>query len=156
MRRVISRGWITAILLSIALIVQIRIITNNYVQPLIRQLPTLANESAIIRSATILHGVEFAEYIEFVRANVPENARVLLPPNKPVQPMANVGLMQFYLFPRELHNCGVDEVDACLQRNEDSDFFILTAWKFPPEEWTSRNRQFIQHNEESGVYAPLP
>ncbi len=156
MIRIISRDRITLFLLAIALMVQIWILANNYVRPLMLALSHLSSESAIMRSATIFHGSEFAEYIEFVREVVPENARVLLPPNKPVQPMANVGLMQFYLFPRELHNCGVDEVEACLQRNEDSDLFILTAWKFPPDGWTSQNRQFIQLQGESGIYAPLP
>ena len=156
MKRIISRDRITVLLLSLTLIIQIRILANNYVKPLTIHIPHLASESAIIRSATIFHGVEFAEYIEFVREHVPENARVLLPPNKPVQPMANVGLMQFYLFPREIHNCGVNEIEACFQRLEDSDFFILTAWKFPPHGLASHHRQFIQHKGESGIYAPLP
>ncbi len=156
MKGIFSRDRITVLLLSLTLIFQIRILTNKYVKPLTLQLPQLAYKSAVIRSATIFHGVEFAEYIEFVHEHVPEDARVLLPPNKPVQPMANVGIMQFYLFPRELHNCGVNEIEACFQRLEDSDFFILTAWKFPPHELASYHRQFIQHKEESGVYAPLP
>lgn len=142
------------LIVSLAVLFQANVVFNKHISPMMNRISNLSGESMMYRAAYLFHGVDFAEYIKFLRETVPEDARVLLPPREPVQPMANVGLMHFFLFPRELHNCGVHEVEACLLRMEGSDFYVVTAWKFPPQELANQVRRFIPLQGDEGVYGP--
>jgi len=143
------------LIVSLAVLFQTNVVFNKHISPMMNRISSLSGKSMMYRAAYLFHGADFAEYIEFLRETVPEDGKVLLPPREPVQPMANIGLMHFFLFPRELHNCGVDEVEACILRMEGSDdFYIVTAWKFPPQELANRVRIFIPLQGDEGVYGP--
>lgn len=106
------------------------------------------------RAGLFLEGPDFAGYIEFIRNNVPENAKVILPPSSMYTPYAHVGLMQFFLFPRDLHNCGADEVEECVKRVQGSDWYILAVQRFPPEDIASQSMRRIDFNSKLGLYVP--
>jgi hypothetical protein len=103
-----------------------------------------------------LRGEEFAAYIDFLHREVPTQAKVILPPRLPVQAEAHVGLMQYYLFPRQIHNCGVDEVEACVRRSTGVATYLLVVKEFPPRALAEAAHQYVPFNEERGVYAPNP
>ena len=51
--------------------------------------------------------------MSFVRETTPDDARIILPPRLPRRTTAHVALMQYFLYPRDIHNCGLAEVEAC-------------------------------------------
>lgn len=107
-----------------------------------------------MRSAILLEGWDFAEYIQFIRETVPEDAKLLFSPIKPVQPFSNLGLMQYFFMPRELHNCGSNEVEECILRMTGPTSYIITVWNFPPAETALRVKVFIPFKGDRGVYVP--
>ena len=107
------------------------------------------------KRAAYFHGGEgFAEFIEFVRENTSPQARIILPPRYPERAESNVGLMQFYLFPRDIHNCGIDEVEACVRRIRGANSYILALADFPPRALASQTRRYIPFDEERGLFGP--
>lgn len=121
--------------------------------------PALTQEAlkgdATYRSARSLEGEEFAQYIQFLRDKVPADAKIMLPPRTIFHPVAHLGLMQFLLFPRELHNCGPNEIDACIDRiNTSENFYIIGVWDFPPTDLVNPSRQLQIFSEDLGLYLP--
>ena len=152
------QGWVkyaAAILLGIALIVQTRSLITRYIQPVIRSAWAIRDLPAWKRSAHLLGGSHFAGYIDFVRANSPEDARIILPPRQPVRNVAHVGLMQYFLFPRDIHNCGTNEVEECVLRVTGSNTYILGLSDFPPRELAERSKVFVPYDDELGIFAPI-
>lgn len=106
------------------------------------------------RAAEYLEGPRFSEYVEFIRSNTPPEARIILPPRIPERAESNVGLMQFFLFPRDIHNCGINEVEDCVQRIGGPSTYIIALEDFPPRELAALNRRFIAFDAEIGLYGP--
>lgn len=106
------------------------------------------------RTALFLEGEEFAEYIGFLRQQVPEDARVILPPRLPLGTFSYVSYIQYYLFPRDIHNCGINEVEACVARVGGSNTFIIAVDEFPPFELALEHKIFIPFNDRLGAFAP--
>ncbi len=106
------------------------------------------------RAAEYLEGPRFGEYVEFVRSNTPPEARIVLPPRSPERAESNVGLMQFFLFPRDIHNCGVNEVEECVLRIGGPSTYIIALEDFPPRELAELNRRFIPFEDQVGLYGP--
>ncbi|GAG12673.1 unnamed protein product, partial [marine sediment metagenome] len=86
-------------------------------------------QTALWRGAKFNQGQRFANYVQFLHQNVPEDGRVVLPP-------AGVGpralgftpFMQFFLAPREVINCS--DFD-CLRDLSREDTYILVVGEFP-------------------------
>lgn len=146
--------FVGASLFAVGFLHSIQLIDRTIV-PSWMQLWAIKDQPAILRSAIVLKGQEFADYIDFVRQTVPENAKLILPPHTPVQAYSNMGLMQYFFMPRELHNCGVDEVDECILRMTGPTSYIITAWKFPPRDLALQVKEFLPFKDDKGVYAPI-
>ena len=106
------------------------------------------------RAADYLEGPRFGAYIEFIRANTAQDARIVLPPRLPERAESNVGLMQFFLFPRDIVNCGINEVEECVRRIRGSASYILALEDFPPRQLAEQTRVFIAFSDEIGLYGP--
>ena len=86
-------------------------------------------QTALWRGAKFNQGQRFANYVQFLHQNVPEDGRVVLPP-------AGVGpralgftpFMQFFLAPREVINCSDF---GCLNDLSREDTYILVVGEFP-------------------------
>jgi hypothetical protein len=141
-------------LFVIVVIVQSWNLANDYVKHKSKAVWDLKEYSAIDRSAILSEGMEFAEYMAFLRDTVPENAKVVMPPHQPVQPLSNMGYVQYFLMPRTIINCGSDEVRECVLRMTGEHSYIVTAWKFPPKDAAESVKKFIPFRNELGVYAP--
>jgi len=145
---------LAAVLLSLAFLQAMRVHTT-YGRRYFLQVYENRTESALDRSAIFSEGREFADYMTFLRETIPEDAKVILPPREPVQSLANIGYMQYFLMPREIQNCGTDEVEACVLRMTGPTSYIITAWKFPPADLALQVKRFIpMPGGERGVYAP--
>lgn len=147
--------WVIVLFIALAALFQTLQIAERRLVPAAIFARDNIGESGQIRGARALEGDDFAGYIDFLRRNIPQGARVMLPPRVPVRPTAHMGLMQYYLFPRELHNCGPQEVDACIGRvNESPDFYILGLKGFPPHELIAGHREYLSYNDSLGLYLP--
>jgi hypothetical protein len=145
-----------ALAVSAAAIYQANFLLQRRVKPVFTLLKFQSESSAFVRGARGLEGQEFSDYIKFLRSEIPADASVMLPPRIPVRPVAHVGLMQYFLFPREIHNCGVNEVEACIERiRDDSEFYVLGLADFPPAEQAAESRDYIPFDSTSGLYVPV-
>ena len=146
--------WLIQALFLVVVIVQSRNLVNDYVIRKSKIAWNLRGFSAIDKSAILSEGMEFAEYMSFLRDTVPENATVVMPPHQPVQPLSNLGFVHFFLMPRKIINCGSDEVVECVLRMTGEDYYIVTAWKFPPKDVAESVKKFIPFKDDLGVYGP--
>lgn len=110
--------------------------------------------SVQVRSGYLLFSPSFGDYVAFMRREIPESARVVLPPRDSMFPYTHVGLMQYFLFPREVVNCGVGEVEACLERVRGPGNYLVAVGRFPPQDQAQATKQFISFDDERGLYAP--
>ena len=107
--------YLWAFLLFSALIVQF-VLLSDYLIRWVDRLGQYKRSSAILKSVAFSWDQNFADYSQFLREIIPIGARVILPPQNIGIPADHVGYMQYVLFPRDIHNCGSDEVEACIQR----------------------------------------
>ncbi len=152
-RSVLKNGY--SYLLLLAVFIQL-IILANFVISWGKQILQMKDLSPIQKSALTTWTAEFSEYIMFLRETIPEDARIILPPNAFSPPIDNVGYMQYLLFPREIHNCGPDEIEACVLRATGSNTYILSSKNFPPRELAERHKILIESYGGFGVYVPRP
>lgn len=147
-----AKHWHSS-LLVLATIVQI-VILAIFIISWGKQVLLMRHMTPIEKSAFTTWTAEFSEYVQFLREEIPEDARVILPPNNSSPPIDNVGYMQYLLFPREIHNCGRDEIEACVLRASGSNTFILSDPEFPPKELASTTKSFVEFSDQFGLFVP--
>jgi hypothetical protein len=112
---------------------------------------------SVWRSASILFGDNYAEYIEFVKAFVPKNGLVMIPKEEQVWDFGNVGLMQYFLFPRQIVDCPIESLEECILNLKGPNSYILAPdATFPPRRYADRVKEFIPFKGDRGLYVPLP
>jgi hypothetical protein len=84
----------------------------------------------------------------------PESSSIVLPPHTIIQPYAEVGLMQFYFYPRKVYNCGPDEAAACMYRARTTRTYVLSVPHFPPPEEALKYKAYVRFSEKLGLYVP--
>ena len=146
--------WVTVLLLGFAVLFQGTIGVGRHVLPQLNQVRKLWALPAWERTAVLLEGKDFLDYLRFLHEVIPEDARVILPPRRPPSVFSNIYYAQYFLFPRDLHNCGVNEVEACVRRATGPNTYILALDNFPPRDLASEHRIYIPFDEEIGVFAP--
>ena len=146
--------WMFQALFFIVVIVQSRNLVNDYVIRKSKAVWVLKGFSALERSAILSKGMEFAEYMSFLRETVPENAKVVMPPHQPLQTLSNMGFGEYFLMPRRIINCGSDETRECVLRMTGENSYIVTAGNFPPKDAAESVKKFIPFRNDLGVYAP--
>jgi len=108
------------------------------------------------RSARLAFGDDFAAYLRFLRDLVPADGKVIIPPMSTDAVFGNIGLLQYYLFPRRIDNCGEHEIEACLLRVTGARTYILALPSFPPRDLAQQSKVFEGFDAERGVYIPRP
>jgi len=148
---------ISIILISLAVVIQIGLVITTFVLPLrsriqgVRQLPSLE------RSLTLSFGDDFAAYMGFLADVIPEEATVVLPPVEIDSTLGNVGLMQYFLYPRRITNCpGEMDFTDCAILYSGERTYLLAIADFPPEGTSETSRTFLQFDDRRGVYEPSP
>jgi len=137
----------------VVLMLQLRLTIVGRGMPIARRLWDLRFKADWERSALLQPG-DVAGFVGFLRQQVPEDGRLILPPNIPQRPFAHVGYMQYYLFPRDIQNCGHDEVEACVRRIGGAKTYIMALPDFPPRALASEKLRFIPYRDDMGVFAP--
>lgn len=146
-----------SIALFLAVAVSVQLVTLlNFAAQWGTQILDSRGVSSIERSAANAWDQTFAEYIVFLRSTIPLEARVVLPPNFSGAPADHVGFMQYFLLPREVLNCGPNEVEECTLRVSGPDSYILRVRDFPPPTLAELSKIYVAFNEEYGVYVPQP
>jgi len=145
---------IVVVLLGLSVLYQEFLDLDGYVAPEIQRLEGFWSLAPWERTALLLEGPEFLDYLRFLRQIVPEDARLILPPRRPPSTFSNIYYAQYYLFPRDLHNCGVNEVEACIERVTGAHTYIIALGNFPPRDLASKHKIYVAFNDEIGVFVP--
>lgn len=125
------------------------------VQPLAARVQEHRGAPAIDRSARIAFGDQFADFIRFLDAAVPPDGRVVVPPMDIDSKFGDVGLMQYFLFPRQVVNCpsGAD-MRPCVQSMVGTRTYILRAGEFPRADDVPPSKEYSSFAADLGLYVP--
>jgi hypothetical protein len=150
-------GWIKSnaliLILAIAAASQLAFILTGAIPKPTQAIWRERNASAPWRSASILFG---DEYIEFVKAIVPEDGLVIIPKEEQVWNFGNVGLMQYFLFPRQIADCPIADLEECILSLKGSNSYVLAPdLTFPPREYADQVKRYIPFKGDRGLYVPL-
>ena len=155
--RLRSRAWksrLVLLVLGILVVIQTITLAESYILPTGKRVWSLRAQPSLVRAGILLEGRRFGEYLSFVRETVPEDGRVILPPHSNGGPFTYITLMQYFLFPRDIHNCGSNEVEECILRVTGENTYILALRNFPPRDIAAQVKRLVPFDEEIGVYAP--
>ncbi len=106
------------------------------------------------RGARWALGDHFADYVSFVHRLTDDTSSIVLPPHSIIQPYAEVGLMQFYFFPRKVYNCGPNEAAKCMYRARTEHTYVLAMPHFPPPEEALKYKVYVPFDDKFGLYVP--
>jgi len=101
-------------------------------------------------------GEDFLEFVTFLRDNIPETGKVVLPPHAFLEeagPFTNISFVQYFLFPREVLNCG-EPVDACVLGLSGPRSYLVRIGGFPPPEAAAAHKEYLPFRNEMGIYVP--
>ena len=145
---------VISLLLAGSIVYQLSIVWDGYAKKWVPRVWSTMELPAWERAALYLGGPDFADYIGFIRQSTSPEARIILPPWEPATLYSNVGFMQYFLFPRDIHNCGIGEVEACVRRIEGANTYILALDYFPPRELASQRRVLLPFKDQLGLFGP--
>ena len=126
---------------------------TDYIRPTAIGVWGLRDAEAWVRTGTILLGDRTTGHFGFLRESIPEDARVVLPPHSGGI-YDHIGLVQYFLVPRDIINCGPNEVEACVKRVAGKSTFILAVGNFPPRDVAEETKRFVEYDDDLGVYVP--
>lgn len=150
----VKRGM--TLLIAIALIAQAVIVYSGTIQPLLRDIRSVAQASRWERSARLGFGDRFAGYMSFLVGVVPEGGRIVVPPTEVDPTIGNIGIMQYFLLPRSIVNCPEARiVSDCLETFAGPETYFLYVRGFPDEKAVGSNRELREFSEGMGVYMPV-
>lgn len=114
-------------------------------------------QSGLWRGANFSQNQRFANYIKYLHANIPPDARVVLPPSGTGPKAATTTpFMQFFLASREVLNC-LQPVTSCIQTysNERTYFVILDAHSLQNELAGLSPHRLMLFDKSWGLYSPM-
>lgn len=148
-------GRIAMVLVLLSVAVQAYLVLGDYAIPTVRRVWETRREDAVTRSARFAFGDDFAGYVSWLRDTIPAGSRVAIPKEEQGGPFGNLGLMQYFLFPRQIVDCPVDEVEACVARMTGPNSYVLAPNDlFPPRDIAHAVRQFHAYDGIRGVFGP--
>jgi len=107
------------------------------------------------RSAKFAKSKNFADYITFLRAEIPETGIVVIPPEEvSMSTLSNTPAMQFFLNPREIINCTTIDCGAIFIGRENTYILIMGLSQFPGEMIQNQLVNIRMHNDTWGVFGP--
>jgi hypothetical protein len=143
------------LLLSVFLIAGISYQGWNLIGEASRDLGQVRNaigQSGLWRSANFAQGQRFANYIRFLHQNIPEEGRVVLPPQQfGPKSLSTTPYMQFFLAPREVVNCTAAD---CLENLTTQNTYILAVRGFPGQKLPSTSGEVRMFDNQWGVVLP--
>ena len=144
----------SGILLIVLVMVQF-ILLAVAVRPLAVRVREHRGAAAVDRSARLAFGDEFGDFIRFLGAEVPPEGRVVVPPMDIDPTFGDVGLVQYFLFPREIVNCPSGaELPGCIRSLVGTRTFILRVGGFPVAEDVPPSKGYLPFSADWGLYSP--
>jgi len=114
-----------------------------------------AQKSGIWRSARFARGNNFADFVEFLRKEIPEEGRVVLPPEEvTMQALSTTPFMQLFLSPREVINCTTINCGSAFLEEDNTYILIMGLGQFPAEHMDKDNPKVRMFNDTWGIYGP--
>jgi hypothetical protein len=143
-------GWLIVLALA-----QIAALVATQIWPLAQKLWHVRDEDAVVRSARLSYGADFAGYVTFLRQSIPEDALVVIPSREEDPVLGEMPFLQYFLFPRRLTNCptGTAWTD-CAAHYHGPETYLLVVGDFPPREGLDASREYLAYDSERGVLAP--
>ena len=140
------RYTVVTILLSLGVLFQAGYLLRNASNDLERIARSIG-QTALWRGAKFNQGQRFANYVQFLHQNVPEDGRVVLPPAEVgSRALGFTPFMQFFLAPREVINCSDF---GCLRDLSREDTYILVVGEFPGDGYFPQDQ--LMFDESWGV-----
>lgn len=150
-----ARSNRAAFFLLLAASVQTFFLLSNFIPKLIVHIWPQRRAPAAWRTTALLFSEDYANYIEFVKDVVPADAMVLIPKEAHVWNFGNLGLMQYFLYPRSIIDCPVEGFNDCILSSIGPSTFILAPNSdFPPQNLLEEHMQFIPYDGSQGIYIP--
>ncbi len=150
------KGRWFAICLLIALGIQLYLLSSSVLEPLWRDIRSAADLTPFERSARLSFGDQFYGYVQFIREEVPEHGRIVLPPLTVDPTFGNMGIMQFFLFPRSVVNCpSVEAMEECLEMFRGQDTYFLSVGEFPEADAIGDTRRLLPFDAGQGLFLPI-
>jgi hypothetical protein len=147
--------FILELSLFAVVLIQTAIVVFKLVLPLRAEVQTVADRSAFERSARLSFGDRFYEYLDFIRDEVPDEGTVVLPPVSIDATFGNMGIMQYFLAPREVVNCPTEqEARKCLSLFDGKNTYFLHLQGFPTASDESGGRELIPLDDSLGLLSP--
>ncbi len=113
------------------------------------------NRTGTWRSAKFARSENFADYLMFLREEIPENGIVILPPEEvSMWTLSNTNSMQFFLDPREIKNCTTIDCGANFIGKENTYILIMGLSQFPGKIIQNQAANIRMHNDTWGVFGP--
>jgi hypothetical protein len=145
------------LILSVTVVIHTMILLTSIYPDLVQRIWQARTGSAEWRSAAVHFGENYANYIEFVKTHTPIDSLVIIPKEEQVWNFGNVGLMQYYLYPRRIADCPIELLDDCILKLRGKDVYILApTLSFPPRAIADQVKHYLPFNQDSGLYVPLP
>jgi hypothetical protein len=152
LHRFLNRGILVVTL--VAGVYQLISLWSGFIAPITHKVWEIRQYSAIERSAIIHEDHEFSDFMSFLREKIPVDAKVILPPRNFPFVLTNFGFADYFLMPRELHNCGTTEIEACVLRLTGARSYIVAVGDFPPPDAADQVKEFLPFKDDLGVWIP--
>ncbi len=135
--------------LCVLLMFQVISLIREYDRPLLNIFST-ASRSGLWRSVFFHENERLANYVEFLNEKIPTDGKVMIPPNNfSSNFLSRTSHMQFFLYPREVHNCS-GTYSTCVSGFEDTSWYILVLDK----NVFSTSNSLVMFDEEIGLSVP--
>lgn len=143
-------------LLSLVVIVQLFVLVQSTLIPALMEILDTRDYQAVERSAMIAFGDDIAEFIRFVGERTNEVDFVLIPSPEAHEVMSHVGIMQYYLIPRNVSNCPINQsFQECFQIQGGPKTSILSVNGFPPIGPDEEEYWYESFDQNWGIFIPI-
>ena len=113
------------------------------------------NRTGTWRGARFARSENFADYLMFLRTEIPETGIVVIPPEEvSMRTLSNTHAMQFFLNPREIKNCTTIDCGVAFIGRENTYILIMGLKRFPGEIIQNQTENIRMHNDTWGVFGP--
>ncbi len=141
--------------LFLGFVIQLVFLFTSIIGPQVKAVWGVRKLQPLERSAHLSFGDRFSSYISFLQEHVPLDATLVIPRQEGDYVLGHVGIMQYYMIPREIVNCASDAiVEDCIRNLGGTNTYILAVGKFPPQEQALLRKNYVAFDEYRGVYVP--
>jgi len=141
--------------LFLGLAIQLVFLFTSIIGPQVKAVWEVRKLQLLERSAHLAFGDSFSSYLSFLQEHVPLDATLVIPRQEVDYVLGHVGIMQYYMIPREIINCAIGaEVEECISNLGGTNTYILAVGIFPPQEEALLRRDYVAFDEYRGVFVP--